>query len=109
VQYNGCKWRGQKLRVEVAKPDYLTRLQQERQEEEEKQQQQQDREAEHPQQQQSQQQDAEKDGEVGSEETHILRLPVPGSNHKVQHFTRGCILHQSPICLPGSSDRSCVG
>lgn len=28
-QYNGCKWRGQKLRVEMAKPHFLVRLQQE--------------------------------------------------------------------------------
>ena len=28
-QYNGCKWRGHKLRVEVAKPAYQVRLQQE--------------------------------------------------------------------------------
>jgi biotin carboxyl carrier protein len=92
VQYNGCKWRGQKLRVEVAKPDYLNRLQHEWQEEQEKQQQQQQqqREADQPQQPQPQQQDAEKDGEAGeagSEEAHLLRLPVPGSNHKVKQST----------------------
>eukprot|EP00879_Flechtneria_rotunda_P031282 GHRR01034158.1.p1 GENE.GHRR01034158.1~~GHRR01034158.1.p1 ORF type:complete len:197 (+),score=66.26 GHRR01034158.1:472-1062(+) len=29
MQYNGCKWRGKKLRVELAKPDYLTKLQKE--------------------------------------------------------------------------------
>lgn len=29
VQYNGCKWKGQILRVELAKPDFRVKLQQE--------------------------------------------------------------------------------
>jgi hypothetical protein len=28
-QYNGCKWRGQTLRVELAKPDFQVKLRQE--------------------------------------------------------------------------------
>jgi hypothetical protein len=42
LQYNGCKWRGNKLRVELAKPHFATKLQQEWQEQQQQEQQQQE-------------------------------------------------------------------
>jgi hypothetical protein len=87
LQYNGCKWRGLKLRVEVAKPDYLTRLQQERQEEQQQEQ------AKQEQQLQEQQQDAqqlpggqqalESDAAAEAQQDTVIRLAVPGSRSKV--------------------------
>lgn len=88
LQYNGCKWRGLKLRVEVAKPDYLTRLQQERQEEQQQEQ------AKQEQQLQQQQEDAQQppggqqpsESEAAAEEQQdtVIRLAVPGSRSKVR-------------------------
>jgi hypothetical protein len=77
LQYNGCKWRGHKLRVEVAKPNYLLKLQQEKQREAEE-----EAAAEEQRQQQLQQQQEEQQpGSPSSKEP--LRIPVPGRKHKV--------------------------
>lgn len=84
LQYNGCKWKGQKLRVELAKPHYTLKLQQEWQEQ---------------QQQEAEAQAAEQQGPAtpaysvattsGAEDgvTATIRITVPGTR-KVSDSSR---------------------
>jgi hypothetical protein len=76
-QYNGCNWRGQKLRVELAQPHYLARLQQEAQEEAAGTEQAERERAEQEQQQRQPPAVSADDGDA-----HLLRLPVPGPKRK---------------------------
>ena len=74
MQYNGCKWKGGKLRVEIAKPNYLLKLRVEL-----------DAEATDELHQRDQLQNEEEQAADAAECSRVqpLQIPVPGRKHKV--------------------------